>query len=194
MFKIIEPKYHCLSMPSINHFTELIKPQKSFGLSKQDQNGATFVLCDDRKNGAWGGALLLKKSIDEFPYEVVNALSGFVPRKEGIWKCVVSLVFEKESPLSTTNEGDHFCQIFYRNLYNNLVEFGKKQGTGFLCVSLDFGEYLCTEGLIFWPYVFKITPQQSADGLFHGILSLTGSQYEDYQKNWKVSLSTQQFL
>lgn len=97
---------------------------------------------------------------------------------------MVFLSFEKESPLSATNEQDHFCQIFYRNLYNTLTEFGKREGTGFLCVSVDSCEYLCTEGLNFWPYIFELKPQHSPDGLFHGVLALTGSQYEEYQKRW----------
>lgn len=192
MFKIIEPKNHCFSTSSINHFMEFIKLRSHLGLSNHDQNRATFILCDGHKNGAYGGALLLKRRADDFPHELTTTLSCFVSSKDSVWKCMVFLSFEKDSPLCATNEGEHFSQIFYRNLYNNLVKFGKKESTGFLCVSLDLQEFLCTEGLIFWPYIFELKPQQSYDGHFHGILSLTGSQYEDYQKNWKTPLSTQQ--
>ena len=192
MFTVIHPKYHCFCISSINHFMELIKSRTSLGLSKHDQNRATFILCDDHKNGVSGGAILLKNRLNDFPQELTNTLSDFVSSKDSIWKCRVFLTFEKESPLCATNEQDHFCQIFYRNLYNNLAEFGKREGTGFLCVSLDSGEYLCTEGLTFWPYIFELKPQNSSDGCFYGVLALTGSQYEDYQKMWKTSLFTQQ--
>ncbi|MBA3814579.1 MAG: hypothetical protein H0X26_08895 [Alphaproteobacteria bacterium] len=188
MFTVIDPKYQCFYTFPISHFMELIKSRAYFGLSKQDQNRATFVLLEDEEKGVCGGALLLKKRLSGFPHEVANTLSDFVSPKDYVWKCMVFLSFEKDSPLCTTNEGDHFCQIFYRNLYNTLVEFGKKEGTGFLCVSLDSVEHLCTEEIICWPYIFELKPQNSSDGFFHGILSLTGSQYEAYQKNWKGAL------
>ena len=191
MFKIIEPKYHCFYNGLIDRFMDLTKCS-SLGLSQQDQNGATFVLTEDRDSGVYGGALLLKKELNDFPPELVKTLSDFVSPQESMWKCTISLSFEKESLLYETNEIMHFCQIFYRKLYNRLVGFGKKEETGFLCVSLDSGEYLCTEGLILWPYVFEIKPQDSSDGLFYGILPLTGSPYEAYQKAWKtLNLSSQ---
>ena len=34
-------------------------------------------------------------------------------------------------------------------------------------------EYLCTEAIGFWPYVIEVRPQDSFDGLFHGVLFLT---------------------
>lgn len=184
MFTVIHPKYHCFCTSPINHFMELIKSRVPLGVSKNDQNKATFVLLEDEEKGVCGGALLLKKRLNDFPHELTNTLIEFVSPKEAIWKCMVFLSFEKDSPLCATNEQDHFCQIFYRNLYNNLVEFGKREKTGFLCVSLDSQEFICTEGLTLWPYIFELKPQHSSDGLFHGILSLTGSQYEAYQKNW----------
>ncbi|OJW47944.1 MAG: hypothetical protein BGO67_08725 [Alphaproteobacteria bacterium 41-28] len=40
-------------------------------------------------------------------------------------------------------------------------------------MTLEPGEYLCTEAIGLWPYVLKVRFQDSSDGLFHGILSLT---------------------
>ncbi|HUX79409.1 MAG TPA: hypothetical protein VMW10_06670, partial [Alphaproteobacteria bacterium] len=153
---------------------------------------ATFILNDDRETGVYGGALLLKKKLNDFPPELVKTLAEFVSPQECMWKCIISLFLQKESPLYETDEIMHFCQTFYRKLYNRLVGFGKKEETGFLCVSLDSGEYLCMEELIAWPYVFEIKPQDSSDGLFHGILPLTGSPYEAYKKAWRgLDLSSQ---
>lgn len=184
MFKIIEPKYHCFCMPTINHFIELINPRDPLWLSKREQNRATFILCDDSKHGVCGGAILLKKKLDDLPYALFTTMVDFISSKESIWESSVFLSFDQNSPLNTTNESNHYCQIFYRNLYNVLAEFGRKEGTGFLCISLDFGEYLYMEGMISWPYIFELKPQNSPDGCFHGILSLTGSQYEEYQRRW----------
>lgn len=186
MFKIIEPKYHCFYKIPIDRFIELTKLYSPLEFSQQDQNRATFILADNRETGIYGGALLLNKRLSDFPPELVKTLSDFVSPQECIWKCIISLSFEKDSPLYETDEMLHFCQIFYRKLYNRLVGFGKKEETGFLCVSLDSGEYLCTEGLVSWPYVFELKPQDSSDGLFHGVLPLTGGPYEAYQKAWHV--------
>lgn len=191
MFKIIEPKYHCFYKILIDRFMDHTKACSSMGLSQKDQNGATFILTDDRETGVYGGALLLNKRLNDFPPELVKTLADFVSPQDCMWKCIISILFEKESSLYDTNEIVHFSQILYRKLYNRLVGFGRKEETGFLCVSLDSGEYLCTEGLIPWPYVFELKPQDSSDGFFHGILPLTGSQYEDYQKMWKVSTAVQ---
>ncbi|HUX79484.1 MAG TPA: hypothetical protein VMW10_07075 [Alphaproteobacteria bacterium] len=185
MFKIIEPNYHCFYKSLIDRFMDLTRSCSSLGLSQKDQNAATFILNDDRETGVYGGALLLKKKLNDFPPELVKTLADFISPQESMWRCIISLSVEKESPLYDTDEIMHFYQIFYRKLYNRLVGFGKKEETGFLCVSLDSGEYLCMEGLIVWPYVFEIKPQDSSDGLFHGILPLIGSPYEDYQRSWQ---------
>jgi hypothetical protein len=185
MFKVIEPKYHCFYPSCINRFTERIKSRTHVRFSQREQNRATFILTNNEEKDFEGGAILLKKKLKDFPSELVNVLSDFVPSQEDMWQCVVFISFEKDSPLYETDEMLHFCQIFYRKLYNRLVGFGKKEGTGFLCVSLDSEEYLCTEGLISWPYVFELKPQDSCDGLFHGILPLTGGPYEDYQRSWQ---------
>lgn len=185
MFTVIHPKYHCFYASPISHFMECIKSRAYSRLSKRDCNRTTFILLEDEKNGVCGGALLLKKGLREFPHEIANTLSEFISPKECIWQCMAFLSFKKDSPLCATNEGDHFCQIFYRNLYHALVEFGKKEGTGFICISLDPQEFLCTDGLTFWPYIFELKPQNSSDGHFHGILPLMGSQYEEYQKMWE---------
>lgn len=186
MFKIIEPKYHCFYKRSIDRFMNLTRSCINLGFSQQDQNEATFILSDDREMGVYGGALLFKKKVNDFPPELVKMLADFVSPQDCMWKCIIFLSFEKECPLYDTEEIIHFCQIFYRKLYNRLVRFGKKEETGFLCISLDSREYLCMEELILWPYVFEFKPQDSTDGFFHGILPLTGGQYEDYQKSWRV--------
>jgi len=37
---------------------DLVTSRLPLGLSKRDQNKATFILCDDQKNGVCGGAIL----------------------------------------------------------------------------------------------------------------------------------------
>lgn len=181
MFKIIEPKYQCFYKPLIEHFIESIRLYSSFEFLPQIQNRTTFILGENKEKGARGGAMIFKKKLCDCPQELVHSLTDYVSLQEEIWECLISLSFYNDNPLYTTGEGETFCQIFYRNLYDKLAEFGQKEKTGFLCVSLDSGEYYCTEGLISWPYVFEFKPRGTSDGFFHGILSLTGSQYEAYK-------------
>ncbi len=151
-------------------------------LSEHEQNLSTFILTKDEKKGVYGGALLLKKKSNDFPRELVGALSGFVPQPEYMWKCHIFIYFEKNGYLYQTDEVQTYCLTFYRNLYDRLVEFGKKEGAGFLCVSLSSREYLCSEEVALWPYIFELKPRNSSDGFFYGILPLIGGQCEAYQK------------
>ncbi len=185
MFKTIEPKHHCFYKPLIEHFIKSC-PSLGFEFSNPLQNRTTFILKEDQKRGVYGGAMLFKRKLSDFPKELVKPLSNFISLKEPIWEAVVSISFEDDSPLYTSREVEQFCQTFYRSLYETLVKFGKKERTGFLYVSLDSGEYHCVEGLTLWPYVFELKPQDSSDGLFHGILPLIGSQYESYKQAWQA--------
>lgn len=190
MFKIIEPEYHCFYKTLIDRFMELIKLHH-FNLSERDQNRATFILADTKNDGVCGGAFLLKRKLNEFSPELIIALSDFLSPAECVWECTIALSIEKGSLLYQMDGDDRFCQTFYRNLHNRLMLLGKKEGVGFLCISLESGEYLCTEGLISWPYVLELKPQDSSDGLFHGILPLIGSQSETYQQSsFRLKLNT----
>jgi hypothetical protein len=81
--------------------------------------------------------VLFQKKVEDYPYKISNTLLAFISPKKKVWECIFSLSIENDSSLWTINERDYFCQRFYRNLYNNLVEFGRKEVTGFLCISLD---------------------------------------------------------
>ena len=151
-------------------------------LSEHERNLSTFILTEDEEKGVCGGALLLKKKSNDFPRELMGTLSSFVTQPEYIWKCHIFISFEKNGYLYKTNEVDSFSQVFYQNLYDRLIEFGRREGVGFLCVSLSSGEYLCTEEVVLWPYIFELKPRNSSDGFFYGILPLIGSQCEAYQK------------
>lgn len=180
MFKVIEPQYHCFNKLSIDRFMELIH-MHSTDFSEHEKNKATFIVAEDREDGVHGGAFLYKKRLDEFPPELINALSDFLLPVEWVWDCIVTLSIDDDSILYKMNEVDRFCHIFYRNLYNRLKFLGKNEDVGFLCISLFSAEYIYMEEFISWPYILELKPQESSDGLFHGILPLIGSQCEAYQ-------------
>ena len=186
MFTIIEPKYHCFYKSLIDQFITYIQDAQATIPTVSEQNSTTFILFQDKEKGVCGGGLLLKKKLNDLPKPLIKSIAPFVASEESIWKCSILLHFENNSSLYTTNEFEIFSQIFYRELYNNLTMLGRKEKTGFLCVSLDSNEYFCIEEIGFWPYVFELKPHDSLDGLFYGILPLIGSQYEAYQMTWKA--------
>ncbi|MBY0293035.1 MAG: hypothetical protein K2W92_07105 [Alphaproteobacteria bacterium] len=80
-------------------------------------------------------------------------------------------LFLREEHNCFSQHFEFFFETFYRNLYKKLVEFGTKEKTDFLYMMLEPGEYLCTEVMGCWPYVFEVKPHESTSGLFHGVLS-----------------------
>jgi hypothetical protein len=126
-----------------------------------------FIGKEDR-HGFCGGALLLKKRLLPFQRNVGSQKSLFPFQKGEIWTCTLKLHID-----NSTLDFESFSKEFYHNLYEKLVAFGREVGTDFLYMVLDPGEYLCTEVIGFWPYVVEIRPQESMDGLFHGVLSLS---------------------
>ena len=188
MFKIIEPKYHCFYTSLIERFVDSLKLSLMVGAEFSDslQNKTTFILREDTEKGVYGGAMLFKTELSDFPKEFSEPVSHFLSLNDLIWKCIISISFEDDSSLCRTGDVEGFCQNFYRCLYESLAEFGQKGKVGCLAVTLDPGEYLCTEGAIFWPYVFELKPQISSDGFFYGILPLKGIQYEAYKRVWEA--------
>ncbi len=186
MFMIIDPQNHCFYKPKIDHFIELMKRYYQRDLSLSDQNSSTFIIAEDETRGVYGGALLAQKKVRLLSEKLRKKIDCLISQDQWVWTCTVFLHIQNDDPLSTTDNFEPFCWDFYRTLYKQLTEFGEKVNTGFLCMTLDSGEYLCTEEMGLWPYVIEIKPQESSDRLFHGILSLTGIQYESYLKNWKV--------
>lgn len=192
MLTLIEPKDHCFSKSRIDIFTELMKKYYHIDLSISVQNNSTFIIAEDQESGVYGGAQLHEKRVRSLPDKIRERIECFLPQDEMVWNCTVFLHLENEDTLSSIDDFEPFCWTFYRKLYDKLVEFGAKMGTGFLCMTLDPGEYLCTEDMGLWPYVLEVKTQESSDRLYHGILSLTGTQYETYKKKWKaLDLSSQ---
>lgn len=169
MFDVILPKNHPYQNPLKDSFLEIIKKNQTLNYVFRDQKNATFILTQDPLNGFYGGALLLKQKLSFLHKDIRKSLFSQSSQKQEIWTGNVSLYMTHDLPAHF----ESLCKSFYQNLYAQLVEFGIKEKISFLCVTLEPGEYLCTEAIGLWPYVVEVRPQDSSDGLFHGILSLT---------------------
>ncbi len=172
MFTFIEPTYDSFSKSSTHSFLEKIKNNSALSHFFQDPQQGHFILTEDPTNGILGGAFLLKQKIISLHKDIRKSLPSFTSHNHEVWTCLIALYFENNH-LSAHFE--LFCKTFYQNLYRELVQFGLRYKINFLCMSLEPGEYLCTEAIGFWPYVVEVRPQDSLDGLFHGVLSLSKS-------------------
>ena len=185
MFKLIEPKHHRSYKLLIDPLLGELEKNPALSCSFQDYRNATFIIAQDDKKGIYGGALLLKKRVSSLYREVGENMFPFTPQNEEVWSCTVCIQVEsKDRSLSY----ESFCKIFYRDLYEKLFEFGVKKKIDFFWMALAPVEYLSTKLLGFWPsYEIQVRPEESQDGLFHGILPLTRSQNKVLLKTWKKS-------
>lgn len=181
-FDIIEPKEDSHESKYIKKIEHLMNPLKE---DPSELKNYIFVeeLLEGRENEFIGGALLLKKELYKVQ-EDVRELVGTLPLQGFVWECSFSCfskIRDQETRISTIS-----LQEFYHGLYNKLVEFGKRKGIGFVIMKLSSETYLSSKEWGKWPYVVELKPENSPDKLFHGILPLTGSQREAYQKSWET--------
>jgi len=173
MFKLIEPNDQHSNKALITPFLNTLKNDPVLSFFSQHPDQATFIMMADETKGIHGGALLIKKRLITLHPSLKKNMTSFASKDGYVWVCTASLSIEMDA---LAYNFETFCNVFYRELYKTLHQFGQKEETNFLCVMLEAGEYLCTEVIGLWPYVMEIRPQDSSDGLFHGILSLTKSQ------------------
>ncbi len=121
-----------------------------------------------------GGAYLKKKDINNIQDDLRELVSTF-PLNGFVWECSnVGLDFSA-GELCLDDAKNYFFRSFYRGLYRSMIDFGKLKGINFLVIKLSLENYSATKEFGLWPYVVELKPHQSEDGLFHGILPLSGS-------------------
>ncbi len=180
-FDIIETKQKI----DENQFSEKVKKRMGWvgdkNIFQRDHNNSAFIIAKRKEGNVIGGACLFKKGLKNIQ-EDLSDLVTTLPLQGHVWECPD--IYLEPSYSSKKKESDNFSQIFYRGLYETFVEFGKIKKVGFLIIKLDAKIYVSTKEFGLWPYVVELKPKNSPDGLFYGILPLSGSQYQSYQKLW----------
>src|SRR3990167_11402405 len=167
MFKVVQPKNYHSNQDSIHLFHKAIENNQGLAPLLQEAHDATYLLENNEPHGYVGGALILKRKLSPFLRTMGNSKIPFPEETSEVWVCSVGLHIQ-----NPTFDFEAHGKAFYKRLYQELLNFGALHTVNFLYLLLDPGEYLCTEALGFWPYVIEIRPQDSLDGLFHGLLSL----------------------
>ncbi len=183
-FDIIESQKQTRGIPLTDLIRRKIKFIQGKNIILEDLSKATFIHTEGR--GIAGGACLVKKEIKHIHQDVRTLVANLALHQGHVWECSgVYLETSLTYPTPDSPEFRFYSQAFYRELYEELVEFGKKNHIGFMIMKLGSEVYASTKEFGLWPYVVELKPKNASQGIFHGILPLTGSQYEAYQNVWK---------
>ncbi|MBS0271847.1 MAG: hypothetical protein JSR85_04290 [Proteobacteria bacterium] len=180
MFTLIEPNDHRLYPMLLDSTQEFFKGHPTLKESFQDLTNATFIVHTNESQRVCGGALLLKQNASVLHKKVQKSIDAFALKKKEVWTCTLFLQEENNYFACHT---EFFFDIYYRNLYKKIIDFGTNEKADFLYMTLVPGEYLCTEIMGCWPYVFEIKPQESSSGLFHGVLSFKRNSPKNHREN-----------
>lgn len=172
MFNLIESHQQSPHKTILEPLFNILRQEDSLSLFFRDPSMITTLVSQDMFREIKGGAFLLKRNLASLHPRIRKSMASFTSPEGNILTCTVCLDLKKENICS---DFEPFLHLFYRKLYESLVEFGEKNKINFLYMTLAPGEYLCTEVIGVWPYVMEVRPQESWDRLFHGILSLTRS-------------------
>jgi len=184
-FEIIETQEKLFNNKVISLMEKKMKlfQETDFSLKNREK---TFVVAQGWEKGLIGGACILKKKLIDVQEDVRELVTTLVIYESCVWECsCVCLEIGSKFSSSAALQCDQFSQNFYRSLYEEFVEFGKRHNIGFIIMRLAQEAYEATKEFGLWPYVVELRPETSVDGLFHGVLPLTGSQYKAYQKAWE---------
>ncbi len=185
MFTTVLPKSHDLHRDSITLFEKMFDNNPNLKTPFQNKEKATYLIEDNTREEYVGGAILVKTKMSSLHRKMGYRDMTLTCHKEEVWTCSISLQIQ-----NAAFDFEAMGKAFYQRLYRELVSFGAKNDVSFLYLILDPGEYLCTEALGFWPYVVENRPQESIDGLFHGLLSLAKERPVLKSSSLKPTVST----
>jgi len=186
-FTIIESQQHNFKNQPVDLIAKKLKLLQGKEGSLKSQNNIIFIIAEGFEKGIIGGACVLKKELKNIQEDIRELIRPMDIYHDYVWECSsVYLETSPKYPAPGTAEAEHLSQSFYKELYEGLVLFGTKKGVGFVTMRLIADAYASTKEFGLWPYVVELRPESSPDGLFHGVLPLTGSEYEAYQKEWET--------
>lgn len=175
MLNIIEPKDHLANQKRIDSFLSLLKVYQDFSIPLEELENATFIIASDNEYGVYGGALLLKKSVWNLELCIRQTILTYQPDADEVWTGIIGYYKEHEGPLSGKQALKGYLD-FYCDLLKFFNHFGNEKQISSLLLTLTQVEYLKSKNHKLWKYAYKVLPEESTDGLFHGILLLAGRE------------------
>lgn len=178
MLNVIEPQEHHSYQASVHPFLQELSISCDVALEEEKLTNATYILVDEEIEGFQGGILLLKKRLETLYPDVKVYLETICPQHNlctDVWTGYVAFQVNKDI------SGGHYekiSKLLYRVLYEDLIAFGVKENIPFLYLTMPLVEYLSINFLGMWDFMLEISPRESLDGLFHGILPLRGEAHD----------------
>lgn len=179
MFKFDRIESHTTRNLLVDSMVTKMKLTLEKDVSLKDLTHATFIVTKEAEGGITGGACIFKKVFKDIQEDVKDFIPNLPLYQVKVWEC--SGIFFDTFPQDSVESFSLF-QAFYRELYKELVEFGKKKGVGFVVMKLTAEIHASSKKFGLWPYVVEINSEHSPDHLFHGVLPLGGSAYEAYRR------------
>lgn len=171
MLKLIEPKDHYNYRSRINIFLGLLDFYQNITVHSEEQGQCSFILDEEENGHINGGAILFKKSLNDLDKNIEKLVTAFPLESDFVWASTLVFCHPSQVLLNSFQE-------FYENLLESYKEFAYKKDINYLCLTLNPLEYLRTKSKGCWPYIMEVKPQESIDGLFHGILPLSDHNYK----------------
>ncbi|EKE10505.1 MAG: hypothetical protein ACD_16C00019G0003 [uncultured bacterium] len=173
MLNIIEPKDHQTYRTQIDSFLSLLNIYQNYSPSPEERQEGTFIIASDNEYGVYGGVFLLEKCIGDLERKIRQKVLTFQPDTLSVWTGQIGFYRDHEGLFSTIKILDEYLN-FYQGLLKALNDFGNEKKINFLCLTLNSIEHLKLQKHGFWNYGDMVLPHESSDGLFHGILPLSG--------------------
>jgi len=180
MLSIIEPKEHHLYQSKIDSLLSLLKIYQDFTPSSEKTENATFIVGEDKKQGVYGGAIVYLQNVRTLYHKLATPLLEFFPKREQIW-CVRLCFCADQDDRVLILETLELCEDFYVGLYKILVKLGQKKRTSYFALTLPHKEYRNTVTYGDWSYLLEVSPSDSSDYRFHGLLALKAKKEGDLE-------------
>lgn len=173
MFQEIPPSKQGCYNKVLKPGFEILETHSLLSTSFPNYEKGTVLLFGDETKELMGGALLLQQTFASIHPKIQPNIRHLLSKNNTLWTGTVFLC-EKNHKFSRQYE--FLCKTFYYNLYQKLVEFGQKEEIRFLYMILSTGEFLCTEEIGLWPYVYTLHTGQPFQDISYKILSLVTNQ------------------
>lgn len=179
MFRIIEPKDHSFYKEQINLLRELMSKQQGIKVCEEDTSHTTFFI-EKSKNDIWIGGFLSLRESRNIPKSIKGKFDCLYKPHQQVWYGAFFSQLKGEYFLESFSRTRRalsdiyrvLYEDFYKSLYQELIDFGKKQNIKVITLTLPPHDYLHIEEVRSWPFLSVLTPGESLDGYFHGVLSI----------------------
>ena len=160
--------------PRIRALLAFLKKAQGLKLPQAEKKKAFFLINTTRKYPALNGIVLFERNL--VPPEKFRENLRLTPTSPSqemcLWHCAFVSPFSHKDLKDMSRPTSIACLLFYEALYEKLVAIGQTYNIPYLWVVLSPQEALCLNALGAFPFLFKVNPQESADGLFHGLFAL----------------------